>query len=118
MAPDDDPKTTQQKGQLTCVQPQLTKPTIFTWDGPWIMNFLMGMRSQSLPEITPLLCVMAKLENHYAIIGMAHVAGNYPLYYDAINEKGLGIAGLNFVGNATYKPVNPDSDKNRLPSLN
>ena len=30
-----------------------------------------------------------KLENHYAIIGMAHVAGNYPLYYDAINEKGL-----------------------------
>ena len=39
-----------------------------------------------------------KLENHYAIIGMAHVAGNYPLYYDAINEKGLGIAGFYFVG--------------------
>ena len=55
-----------------------------------------------------------KLENHYAIIGMAHVAGNYPLYYDAINEKGLGIAGLNFVGNATYKPVNPDSDKKQI----
>ena len=53
-------------------------------------------------------------ENHYAIIGMAHVAGNYPLYYDAINEKGLGIAGLNFVGNATYKPVNPDSDKKQI----
>ena len=78
------------------------------------MNFLMGMRSQSLPEITPLLCVMAKAGNHYAIIGMAHVAGNYPLYYDAINEKGLGIAGLNFVGNATYKPVNPDSDKKQI----
>lgn len=43
-----------------------------------------------------------KMENHYAIIGMAHVAGDYPLYYDAINEKGLGIAGLNFVGNAYY----------------
>lgn len=40
--------------------------------------------------------------NHYAIIGMAHVAENYPLYYDAINEKGLGMAGLNFVGNAYY----------------
>ena len=25
---------------------------------------------------------------------------DYPLYYDAINEKGLGMAGLNFVGNA------------------
>ena len=38
------------------------------------------------------------LNSHYAIIGMAHVAGDYPLYYDAINEKGLGMAGLNFVG--------------------
>lgn len=42
------------------------------------------------------------IKNHYAIIGMAHVAEDYPLYYDAINEKGLGMAGLNFVGNAYY----------------
>lgn len=42
------------------------------------------------------------LECHYAVIGMAHVAENYPLYYDAVNEKGLGMAGLNFVGNAYY----------------
>lgn len=42
------------------------------------------------------------LYNHYAMIGMAHVASNYPLYYDAVNEKGLGMAGLNFVGNAVY----------------
>lgn len=41
--------------------------------------------------------------NHYAMIGMAHVAKDYPLYYDAVNEKGLGMAGLNFVGNAYYK---------------
>jgi choloylglycine hydrolase len=34
---------------------------------------------------------------------MAYVIDDYPLYYDAINEKGLGIAGLNFVGNASYK---------------
>ena len=40
---------------------------------------------------------------HYAIIGMAHVIEDYPLYYDAVNEKGLGMAGLNFVGNANYK---------------
>ena len=39
---------------------------------------------------------------HYAMIGMACVMQDYPLYYDAINEKGLGIAGLNFVGNAVY----------------
>ena len=48
---------------------------------------------------------MEKLSSHYAIIGMAHVAGDYPLYYDAVNEKGLGMAGLNFVGNAVYNVV-------------
>lgn len=42
--------------------------------------------------------------NHYAIIGMAFVPGKEPLFYDAINEKGLGMAGLNFVGNACYHP--------------
>ncbi len=41
--------------------------------------------------------------NHYAIIGMAYVVNDYPLYYDAVNEKGVGIAGLNFVGNAHYE---------------
>lgn len=43
---------------------------------------------------------------HFAMIGTAHIAGGYPLYYDAVNEKGLGMAGLNFVGNAKYaKPA-------------
>lgn len=42
------------------------------------------------------------LSSQYAIIGMAHVYEGYPLYYDAINEKGLGMAGLNFVGNAYF----------------
>lgn len=45
---------------------------------------------------------MGVMENHYAMIGMAHVAEEYPLYYEAVNEKGLGMAGLNFVGNACY----------------
>ena len=44
-----------------------------------------------------------EINNHYAIIGMAYVADGYPLYYDAINEKGLGMAGLNFPDNANYK---------------
>lgn len=50
------------------------------------------------------------LNTHYAMIGMAYIADNYPLYYDAVNEKGLGMAGLNFVGNADYKEVAPDKD--------
>lgn len=45
---------------------------------------------------------MGKVSNHYSIIGMAHVADGYPLFYDGINEKGVGMAGLNFVGNACY----------------
>lgn len=42
------------------------------------------------------------LRQHYAIIGMAHVINNYPLYADAANEQGLCIAGLNFPNNAYY----------------
>lgn len=45
-----------------------------------------------------------ELKSHYAIIGMATVVEGYPLYFDATNEKGLSMAGLNFPGNADYKP--------------
>lgn len=47
------------------------------------------------------------METHYAIIGMAHIAQDYPLYYDGVNEKGLAMAGLNFVGYADYKTPIP-----------
>lgn len=50
------------------------------------------------------------LNTHYAIIGMAHIIDNCPLYYDAINEKGLGMAGLNFVGNAFYREQEEGKD--------
>ncbi len=43
-----------------------------------------------------------KIEKHYAIIGMATVVGEIPLFYDAVNEYGLSMAGLNFPGNACY----------------
>lgn len=55
------------------------------------------------------------LKQHYAIIGMAHVVDDIPLYYDACNEKGLGIAGLNFVNNAYYHPIK--QDKNNIASF-
>lgn len=53
---------------------------------------------------------MGEMKHHYALIGMAHLAGGTPLFYDAINEKGLGMAGLNFVGNADYKEFTPGKD--------
>ena len=46
---------------------------------------------------------MGDLEKHYAMIGVATVMDHVPLYYEATNEKGLSMAGLNFVGNADYK---------------
>ena len=56
-----------------------------------------------VPRNYPLNLRMAgEIKSHYAVIGMAHVAKNYPLYYDGGNEKGLAIAGLNFVGNTHY----------------
>lgn len=50
------------------------------------------------------------LTEHYAMVGMAHIQDGFPLYYDAVNEKGLCIAGLNFVGNAVYRPLCPGKD--------
>lgn len=50
------------------------------------------------------------INNHYAIIGMTYVCDNYPLYYDAVNEIGLGMAGLNFPANADYKDEQSNKD--------
>ena len=47
------------------------------------------------------------LEEHYALVGMAHVAEGWPLYYDAVNEMGLGMAGLLFPKSGRYGPPWP-----------
>ncbi len=41
----------------------------------------------------------------YAIIGVATIENGYPLYYDAVNEMGLAMAGLNFPGVCYYPPA-------------
>lgn len=50
------------------------------------------------------------LLTHYAMIGMAYVCDNYPLYYDATNEAGLSMAGLNFPADACYFPFEHNRD--------
>lgn len=55
------------------------------------------------------------LNTHYAIIGMAHVLEDYPLYFDGLNEKGLAMAGLNFVGYARYRE--PAEGKDNIASF-
>ena len=47
---------------------------------------------------------------HNAMIGTARIAEDYPLYFDATNEHGLSICGLNFVGNAAFLV----EDKNKV----
>lgn len=51
----------------------------------------------------------APLTTHFALIGMASVIDGYPLYYEATNEHGLSMAGLNFPGNAVYLPEKKDA---------
>ncbi len=50
------------------------------------------------------------ISRHYAMIGMAYVLDDYPLYYEATNEAGLSMAGLNFPGNAVYNPCKEGMD--------
>lgn len=46
--------------------------------------------------------MMGEMDTHYAMIGMAYVVRDYPLYYEATNEKGVSMAGLMFADNAHY----------------
>ncbi|MDE6530150.1 MAG: choloylglycine hydrolase [Lachnospiraceae bacterium] len=50
------------------------------------------------------------MPKHYAMIGMAYIVDDCPLYYEATNEKGLSMAGLNFPGNADFKPYAEGKD--------
>lgn len=48
--------------------------------------------------------------SHYSIVGLGIEQNSYPLYFDAMNEKGLSFAGLNFPILAAYHII----DKNKL----
>lgn len=54
-----------------------------------------------------------KIVTRYALIGTAAVFQNIPMYYEATNEVGLSIAGLNFPDNAVY--LEPKKDFLNLP---
>ena len=73
-------------------------------------EFSYGEHVTIMPRNYPIRLHGGALDRHYAMIGIAHMAGDYPLYYDAVNEKGLGMAGLNFPGNAVYSKVQTGKD--------
>lgn len=51
-----------------------------------------------------------EMKEHFAIIGTACMMNGFPMYYDGVNEKGLCMAGLNFVGNAFYTESKKEKD--------
>lgn len=53
---------------------------------------------------------MPPIKKHYALIGIALVTNSYPLYFDAVNEEGLGMAGLNYPDNAYYPDFEDGKD--------
>ncbi len=56
-----------------------------------------------MPRRYPLCFRATKaMDEHHAIIGMSTVVDGCPLFYEGANEYGLGMAGLNFPGNAFY----------------
>lgn len=54
--------------------------------------------------------MLPPMDTHYAMIGAATVEQGYPLYYDAVNETGLCIAGLNFPELAHYEKPQDGKD--------
>ena len=46
----------------------------------------------------------------YALCGGGITAADYPLYFDAFNEHGLAVAGLNFPDNAVFSEEKEGKD--------
>lgn len=74
-------------------------------------DFSYGEKIVVMPRRFPLTFrTMGSITCHYAMIGTAHIEEGSPMFYDAANEKGLAMAGLNFVGNAVYRDEEAGKD--------
>ncbi len=73
------------------------------------LEYSFGEQVVIMPRAFPLRFLrQPEMPRHFALIGMANVTQGYPLYAEAMNEKGLYMAGLNFPGNAWYSPEVPE----------
>lgn len=79
----------------------------------WFENRFMGRTLDWMESYGEMLVVAPRnyrfefkfeedLESHFAIMGMAVVSDNYPLFYEGFNEAGLGMAGLFFEEETVY----------------
>jgi len=68
------------------------------------LDYRFGEKIVIAPRSAPLSFKHEKsIEHHYGIIGTATVIDSFPLYAEAVNEKGLCISAQNFPGNAHYE---------------
>lgn len=83
------------------------------------LDYQIGFQEEVLftPRNAPFqFQTLGNMPSHYAMIGMGVAAKSpasgkdFPLYFEAVNERGLGLAGLNFVGNAHYQSCAPGWD--------
>lgn len=69
------------------------------------MTQAFGARILLTPRHFPLTFGCGEcVREHPSILGVATVHAGFPLYFDAMNDKGLGMAGLNFPRSAVYHP--------------
>lgn len=62
-----------------------------------------GQELTLMPRQYPLkLRHMAAMDRHYALLGVGVIMEGFPLFFDAVNEKGLAMAGLRFADSACY----------------
>ncbi len=73
----------------------------------WHEHF--GERIVHTPRRYPFTFGNMRIDEHPALLGVASVMGGYPLYAEAMNERGLSMAGLRFAGCAVYAPE-PSAD--------
>lgn len=67
------------------------------WNDDFLKDIVITPRNYSI-----ILKNGEKMKTQYAMLGMALVQNDYPLYAEAANEYGLAIAGLNFPGFAFF----------------
>jgi len=80
------------------------------------LEYSFGQQVVITPRRYPLAFRKAEgMDSHCALIGMAAVREDYPLYAEAANEKGLCVAGLNFPDNAYYSPETDPEKANISP---
>ena len=77
---------------------------------PLEMNVIITPRKYTFP-----FRKSGEVNEHLAMIGMGMVRDGYPLYFEASNEYGLAMAGLNFPDNAHYSAEADDEKSNISP---